>query len=38
MNDEFLKDFEGGGRGLIEVLSRYLPRGSEENHEKHQSG
>jgi hypothetical protein len=33
MNDEFEIIFEGSGRGLIEVLSRNFPEGTEENHE-----
>jgi hypothetical protein len=28
------KDLEGSNYGLIKVLSRYMLRGSEENHEK----
>jgi hypothetical protein len=29
---------EGSGRGLIKVLFRHLPGGTEEQHEKLQSG
>jgi hypothetical protein len=32
MNDEL--DLEGSGRGLLELLSRYLPGGIEENFRK----
>jgi hypothetical protein len=38
MNDEFRKDLEGNNHGLIEVLSRYLPSETEENHEKRKLG
>jgi hypothetical protein len=35
MTDEksILKNMEGRSRGLIEVLSQHMPRGTEENHE-----
>jgi hypothetical protein len=35
---EHEKDLEGTNRGLIKVLSQHLPGGTEENHEKPQSG
>jgi hypothetical protein len=31
------KDLEGGGDGIIEPLSWYLPEGTEETHEKYYS-
>jgi hypothetical protein len=36
--EELGKDREGSGSDLIEVLSRNLPNGTEENYEKPQSG
>jgi hypothetical protein len=38
VNNEFLKGFEGSGRGIIEIVSRHLPGAIEENHGKPQSG
>jgi hypothetical protein len=38
MNDEFGKDVEGSGRGLIKVVSRDLPGGTDDNNEKPKSG
>jgi hypothetical protein len=32
------KDFKGSGRGLIKALSQHIPEGTEENHERPQSG
>jgi hypothetical protein len=32
------QDFEGSNHGLINVLSQYLPGGTEENHEELQLG
>jgi hypothetical protein len=36
MRDEWRigKNLYGSGRGLIEILSQNLPKGTEENHEK----
>jgi hypothetical protein len=31
------KNSEGSGHGIIEALAWYLPRGTEENHDKPQS-
>jgi hypothetical protein len=36
-NGEFVKDPEGSGRGLIDVLSRHFPGGTNENHGNPQS-
>jgi hypothetical protein len=38
MNGEIVKDLQRGGRGVMEVLSRYIPGGTEENNDKPQSG
>jgi hypothetical protein len=37
-NDKWNMNWKGFGRGLIEVLSRYLAEGTEEDNEKPQSG
>jgi hypothetical protein len=38
MNGEIVKDFKRGGRGVMEILSRYIPGGTEENNDKSKSG
>jgi hypothetical protein len=37
MNDELEKYLDGSGRGIIELVSRHFPAGTEEHHGKPQS-
>jgi hypothetical protein len=34
MNDELERSLEGNGRGVVEIVIRYLSVGIEEDHEK----